>query len=82
MFKLSRFLRQWPKVAAVSALGLLLQTPAHAEEPIKIGLVAALSGQSAKSGGSPDPRTERCHRRTQRGGRHSRQTGGADSPRR
>ncbi|GAB6390424.1 ABC transporter substrate-binding protein [Stutzerimonas marianensis] len=50
MFKLSRFLRQWPKAAAVGALGLLLQTPVHAEEPIKIGLVAALSGQSAKSG--------------------------------
>lgn len=50
MFKLSRILRQWPKAAAVGALGLLLQTPGHAEEPIKIGLVAALSGQSAKSG--------------------------------
>ncbi|MCQ4259605.1 ABC transporter substrate-binding protein [Stutzerimonas stutzeri] len=51
MFKLSRSLfRLCPKVAAVSALGLCLLGQANAEEPIKIGLVAALSGQSAKSG--------------------------------
>lgn len=51
MSKLSRFvLRRWPKAIAVSALGLLMTAPVQAEEPIKIGLVAALSGQSAKSG--------------------------------
>ena len=32
------------------ALGLLLSTVVQAQEPIKVGLVAALSGQSAKSG--------------------------------
>ncbi|MCQ2030587.1 ethanolamine utilization protein EutN [Stutzerimonas zhaodongensis] len=50
MFQLSRILRQWPKAAVAGALGLLLHAPAQAEDPIKIGLVAALSGQSAKSG--------------------------------
>lgn len=51
MLKLSKsFLRRWPKACAISALGLCLTAPAHAVEPIKIGMVAALSGQSAKSG--------------------------------
>lgn len=51
MLKLSKsLLRRWPKACAISALGLCLAVPAHAVEPIKIGMVAALSGQSAKSG--------------------------------
>jgi len=51
MLKLSKsFLRRWPKACAISALGLCLAAQAHAAEPIKIGVVAALSGQSAKSG--------------------------------
>jgi branched-chain amino acid transport system substrate-binding protein len=39
-----------PRAAAVATLSLTLGLPALAETPIKIGLVAALSGQSAKSG--------------------------------
>ncbi|MGI3131942.1 ABC transporter substrate-binding protein [Halopseudomonas pachastrellae] len=51
MFKaLKPFRRRWPQALAATALGLLMSAPALAEEPIKIGLVAALSGQSAKSG--------------------------------
>lgn len=42
--------RRLPQAAAATALSLLVLTPAQAVEPIKIGLVAALSGQSAKSG--------------------------------
>ncbi len=37
-------------MAGAAALSLLAAAPASAEEPIKLGLVAALSGQSAKSG--------------------------------
>lgn len=51
MFKvLKPFRRLWPQAVAVTTLGLLMSSPAMAVEPIKIGLVAALSGQSAKSG--------------------------------
>ena len=51
MFKaLKPFRRLWPQAVAVTTLGLLMSSPALAVEPIKIGLVAALSGQSAKSG--------------------------------
>ena len=51
MFKaLKSFRRAWPQAAAVTTLGLLMNSPVFAVEPIKIGLVAALSGQSAKSG--------------------------------
>ena len=51
MFKaLKPFRRLWPQAVAATTLGLLMSTPALAVEPIKIGLVAALSGQSAKSG--------------------------------
>ena len=51
MFKvLKPFRRLWPQAVAVTTLGLLMSSPARAVEPIKIGLVAALSGQSAKSG--------------------------------
>lgn len=50
MSQLSKpLLRRWSKAVA-AAFGLFLLAPVHAEEPIKIGLVAALSGQSAKSG--------------------------------
>ncbi|MGE0061100.1 MAG: ABC transporter substrate-binding protein [Xanthobacteraceae bacterium] len=48
--------RHWSRrlvVAGLSAASLLLAAPfnlAQAQEPIKVGLVAALSGQSAKSG--------------------------------
>ena len=38
------------KAIAVSALAVALSTAVQAAEPVKIGLVAALSGQSAKSG--------------------------------
>lgn len=38
------------RLAAVATFSLMLAAPVHAEEPIKVGLVAALSGQSAKSG--------------------------------
>ncbi|MBE9638449.1 ABC transporter substrate-binding protein [Salipiger mangrovisoli] len=37
-------------MAGAAALSLLAAAPASAAEPIKLGLVAALSGQSAKSG--------------------------------
>ncbi|TBU93475.1 ABC transporter substrate-binding protein, partial [Phytopseudomonas dryadis] len=47
---LSPLRRLLPCAAAVASLGMALSAPAHAEEPIKVGLVAALSGQSAKSG--------------------------------
>tara|TARA_Y100000780_G_scaffold6157_1_gene5873 strand:+ start:295 stop:1482 length:1188 start_codon:yes stop_codon:yes gene_type:complete len=51
MFKaLKPFRRRWPQALAATALGLLMSAPSLAVEPIKIGLVAALSGQSAKSG--------------------------------
>ena len=51
MFKaLKPFRRLWPQAVAATTLGLLMSSPALAVEPIKIGLVAALSGQSAKSG--------------------------------
>jgi branched-chain amino acid transport system substrate-binding protein len=51
MFKaLKPFRRLWHQAVAVTTLGLLMSSPALAVEPIKIGLVAALSGQSAKSG--------------------------------
>lgn len=51
MFKaLKPFRRLWPQAVAVTTVGLLMSSPALAVEPIKIGLVAALSGQSAKSG--------------------------------
>ncbi len=51
MFKLLKPLRRrWPQAAAVTALSLLVLSPAQAAEAIKVGLVAALSGQSAKSG--------------------------------
>lgn len=51
MFKvLKPFRRLWPQAVAATTLGLLMGSPAMAVEPIKIGLVAALSGQSAKSG--------------------------------
>ncbi|HWV10481.1 MAG TPA: ABC transporter substrate-binding protein [Pseudomonas sp.] len=38
------------RLAVAASFGLALSAPAQAEEPIKVGLVAALSGQSAKSG--------------------------------
>ncbi|KIQ04316.1 MULTISPECIES: ABC transporter substrate-binding protein [Pseudomonas] len=47
---LSPLRRLLPCAAAVASLGMALSAAAHAEEPIKVGLVAALSGQSAKSG--------------------------------
>ncbi|MBU1332823.1 MAG: ABC transporter substrate-binding protein [Gammaproteobacteria bacterium] len=47
---LSPLRRMLPRAAAVATLSLTLGLPALAETPIKIGLVAALSGQSAKSG--------------------------------
>lgn len=47
---LSPLRRLLPCAAAVATAGMVLATPAQAEEPIKVGLVAALSGQSAKSG--------------------------------
>lgn len=47
---LSPLRRLLPYAAAVATFGMALSAPAHAEEPIKVGLVAALSGQSAKSG--------------------------------
>ncbi|SHM18010.1 ABC transporter substrate-binding protein [Phytopseudomonas punonensis] len=47
---LSPLRRLLPCAVAVASLGMALNAPAHAEEPIKVGLVAALSGQSAKSG--------------------------------
>ncbi len=51
MFKrLKPLRRRWPQAAAATALSLLVLTPAQAAEAIKVGLVAALSGQSAKSG--------------------------------
>lgn len=48
--KLMRTLRRTLKVATVAGLISSLSLAAVAEDPIKIGLVAALSGQSAKSG--------------------------------
>src|SRR5437879_11672553 len=42
--------RQALALPAGIALGSLVGRPASATEPVKIGLVAALSGQSAKSG--------------------------------
>ncbi len=42
--------RQALAVPAGIALGSLIGRPAKAAEPLKIGLVAALSGPSAKSG--------------------------------
>ncbi|WP_223825101.1 ABC transporter substrate-binding protein [Pseudomonas profundi] len=42
--------RMWPRAVAATALGMLMLSTAQAETPIKVGLVAALSGQSAKSG--------------------------------
>jgi len=42
--------RRWRGVAAIAAATLLTVAAARAEEPIKVGLVAALSGGSAKSG--------------------------------
>ena len=42
--------RQALAIPAGIALGSLIGRPAFAAEPVKIGLVAALSGQSAKSG--------------------------------
>lgn len=47
---LSPLRRLLPCAAAVATFGMVLSAPVHAEEPIKVGLVAALSGQSAKSG--------------------------------
>ena len=38
------------KLAAAAALGLAMCGPALAQETIKIGLVTALSGQSARAG--------------------------------
>ena len=42
--------RQALAIPAGIAVGSLIGRPAFAAEPVKIGLVAALSGQSAKSG--------------------------------
>src|ERR1700712_2143339 len=42
--------RQALAIPAGLAVGSLIGRPAFAAEPVKIGLVAALSGQSAKSG--------------------------------
>lgn len=42
--------RLWPQAAVVTALSFMVLTPVQAADTIKIGLVAALSGQSAKSG--------------------------------
>ncbi|WP_028241121.1 ABC transporter substrate-binding protein [Stutzerimonas azotifigens] len=47
---LSPLRRLLPPLAAAATLNVLLLGAAQAAEPIKIGLVAALSGQSAKSG--------------------------------
>ncbi len=47
---LSPLRRLFPRAAVALAFGSILVGPAQAEEPIKVGLVAALSGQSAKSG--------------------------------
>lgn len=47
---LSPLRRLFPRSAVAIAFGSLLIGAAQAEEPIKVGLVAALSGQSAKSG--------------------------------
>ncbi|MBA1274050.1 ABC transporter substrate-binding protein [Stutzerimonas azotifigens] len=47
---LSPLRRLFPRSAVALAFGSLLIGAAQAEEPIKVGLVAALSGQSAKSG--------------------------------
>jgi len=46
----SRINRLLPKAGLAIAFGFLLSPLAQAVEPIKVGLVAALSGQSAKSG--------------------------------
>ena len=43
-------LRRLLPSAAAASLAMALSAPLLAEEPIKVGLVAALSGQSAKSG--------------------------------
>jgi hypothetical protein len=50
------------KSLLVLGFGLAMAGNALAVEPIKVGLVAALSGQSAKSGEAPDPRPEPGHR--------------------
>ena len=42
--------RRYLVAAAAGAVSLVLALPAAAQETIKLGLVAALSGQSAKSG--------------------------------
>ena len=42
--------RRYLVAAAAGAVSLALALPATAQETIKLGLVAALSGQSAKSG--------------------------------
>lgn len=47
---LSPLCRLLPCAAAVATFSLMLGGTAQAETPIKVGLVAALSGQSAKSG--------------------------------
>ena len=50
MRKLLPPLRRLLPCAAAASLAMALSAPLLAEEPIKVGLVAALSGQSAKSG--------------------------------
>ncbi|WP_010485041.1 ABC transporter substrate-binding protein [Pseudomonas sp. S9] len=47
---LSPLAKLLPRAVAGATLGLMTLNSAHAAEPIKVGLVAALSGQSAKSG--------------------------------
>ena len=47
---LSRPLPIHRRLLLVGAASLLLLTPAAAQETMKVGLVAAMSGQSAKSG--------------------------------
>ncbi|MCB4796988.1 ABC transporter substrate-binding protein [Pseudomonas sp. NP21570] len=47
---LSPLRRMLPPLAAAATLNVMLLGVAQAAEPIKVGLVAALSGQSAKSG--------------------------------
>ncbi len=48
--RLPRLARQIGGAVAALSLAMVLTAPARAQETIKVGLVAALSGQSAKSG--------------------------------
>ena len=69
-------------LAAAAAVAGGRAAPACAQETIKLGLVAAMSGQSAKSGEAIVRGLSHRHRRDQRQGRPARQEGRADRARR